>query len=115
MRQPVLILILFFTLSSWKIDKQGPWKVTKEQRVTLYTRPIQYSMSDSPDSLTIQEILIEQEHVIDYINKRLNTDFQSNVKIYLYNLDEAKEKIGTKGGGACQINQIQKTHILHLL
>jgi len=110
MRQLVLLVILLFTLTSWKIDKQGPWKVTKGQRVTLYTRPIQYSKSDSPDSLTIQEILNEQEQVIDYINNRLNTDFQSTVKIYLYNLDEANEKIGTHGGGRAKSNRF-KRHI----
>ena len=110
MRQLVLMVILFFTLTSWKADKQGPWIVTKGLRVTLYTRPIHYSKNDSPDSLTIQRILLEQEQVIDYINNRINTDFQSNVKIYLYNLDEAKEKIGTNGGGHARSN-IFKSHI----
>ena len=110
MKQLFILVILFFTLTSWKVDKQGPWIITKGHRVTLYTRPIDYSKSDSPDSLTIQRLLLEQEQVIDYINNRINTDFQSNVKIYLYNLDEAKEKIGTNGGGRARSN-IFKSHI----
>ena len=110
MKQFFILVILFFTLTSWKVDKQGPWVNTKGQRVNLYTRPLNYSKSDSPDSLTIQRILLEQEQVIDYINNRINTDFQSNVRIYLYNLDEAKEKIGTNGGGRARSN-IFKSHI----
>jgi hypothetical protein len=99
MRYNVLFVILFITFTSWKIDKQGPWIITNGQRVTLYTRPLQYSKSPTPDSLIIQKIINEQENMIDYINNRLNTDFQSSVNIYLYNLDETKEKIGTIGGG----------------
>ena len=108
MRYTVLFVILCLTLTSWKIDKQGPWIITKGQRVTLYTRPLHYSKSDSPDSLTIQKILIEQENMIDYINNKLNTDFQTGVKIYLYNLDEAKEKIGTIGGGLAKSNGFRR-------
>jgi hypothetical protein len=47
------------------------------------------------------KILQEQEQVIDYINETLKIDFQSKVKIYLLNYDEAKSKIGTNGGGFC--------------
>ena len=102
MRQLVLLVILLFTFSSGKVDQKGPWIISKGQRVVLYTRPIHYSMSDSPDSLTIQKILKEQEDAIEYINQRLNTDFQSNVKIFLYNLDEAKEELGTDSGGSAR-------------
>jgi len=108
MRRLVILVILFFISTSWKVDKSGPWVITKGQRVSLYTRPIHYSKSASPDSLTIQCILNEQEQVIDYINNRLNTDFQSNVRIYLYNLDEANEKIGS--GGRAKSNRF-KRHI----
>ena len=109
MRRIAVFVIICFTLTSWKIDKQGPWVITKGERVTLYTRPINYSESDSPDSLTIQKIIIEQENVINYINDRLNTDYQSKVKIYLYNLDEANEKSGIYGGRSK--SNIFKRHI----
>ena len=99
MRYNVLFVILFTIFTSLKTDKQEPWIITNGHRVTLYTRPPHYNKYPSPDSFTIQKIINEQENMIDYINNRLNTDFQSSVNIYLYNLDETKEKIGTIGGG----------------
>lgn len=97
-------LILFFLLSSWKADTSGPWITTKGKRIVLHTRPLNYSETKSPDSLTIQNIISEQELVIDLINDRLKTDFNSKVEIFLYNYDEAKEKIGTNGGGFASMN-----------
>ncbi len=110
MKQIVVLLILFFTLTSWKADTTGPWIITKVKRIILYSRPIGYSKTDSPDSIAIQSIIEEQEQVIDYINKRLNTNFDSKVKIFLFNRDEAKEKIGTNGGGFANLNKF-KRHI----
>lgn len=99
MRYNILFVILFIIFTSLKIDKQKPWIITKGRRVTLFTRPPHYNKSPSPDSLTILKIINEQENLIDRINNRLSTDFQSSVNIYLYNLDESNEKIGTIGGG----------------
>lgn len=98
----LLIIILLF--SSWKADKSGPWITTKGKRITLHTRPSDYSKTQSPDSLVIQQIISEQEEVMDYINDRLKTDFNGPVEIFLYNYDEAKEKIGTNGGGFAALN-----------
>lgn len=99
MKRTFFLLIVLISLSSWKADTTGPWVKTKGERIILYTRPLNYSDSNSPDSLTIQKIIKEQEWVIDYINSSIATNFKLNVRIYLYNLDEAKEKIGTDGGG----------------
>ncbi|MDO9510218.1 MAG: hypothetical protein Q7J34_00535 [Bacteroidales bacterium] len=74
----------------------------------MYTRPLNYSQSTSPDSASIQAIINEQELVIDFINERLNTHFDSKVKIFLYNTDEAQEKIGTNGGGFASLNKFKK-------
>ena len=65
-----------------------------------------YSDYSSPDSLIIQKIISEQEWVIDYINSSIATNFRSKVRIFLYNLDEAKEKIGTNGGGFASSSKI---------
>lgn len=108
MRQIIVLLILFFTLTSWKADTSGPWIITKGKRIVLYSRPLGYSKAESPDSIAIQTIIQEQEHVIDYINKRLNTNFDSQVKIFLFNQDEAKEKIGTNGGGFASLNKFKR-------
>jgi hypothetical protein len=97
-------------LTSWKADTTGPWIITKGKRIILYSRPMGYSKTDSPDSIAIQSIIQEQEKVIDFINQRLHTNFNSNVKIFLFNRDEAKEKIGTDGGGFANLNKF-KRHI----
>ena len=110
MRQIIVLLILFFTLTSWKADTSGPWIITKGKRIVLYSRPPGYSKAESPDSIAIQTIIQEQEQAIDYINKRLNTNFDSKVKIFLFNRDEAKEKIGTDGGGFASLSKF-KQHI----
>ena len=51
--------------------------------------------------MTIEKILLEQEKVIVYINDNLKTNYNAKFEIYLYNYDEAIEKIGTNGGGSC--------------
>ena len=98
MKQIVTLLILFITLTSWKADITGPWIITKGERIILYSRPIGYTKTYSPDSIAIQSIIQEQEQAIDYINQRLNTNFDSKVKIFLFNWDEAEKKMGTNGG-----------------
>jgi len=110
MRRVIILLILFLTLTSWKADTSGPWIITKGEKIILYSRPLGYSKAESPDSIAIQTIIQEQEQVIDYINERLNTNFDSNVKIFLFNQDEAKEKIGTNGGGFASLSK-SKRHI----
>lgn len=99
MRKILILLFLVLTFTSWKADTSGPWIITKGSKIIIYSRPIGYSRSESPDSSAVQSIIREQERVIDYINQRLKTTFDSRVKIFLYNKDEAKEKIGTGGGG----------------
>lgn len=108
MKKAAIILLILFTLTSWKVDKRGPWIKTEGERVILYTRPLNYTKTNSPDSLAIQKIIQEQEQVIDFINERLKTDFNLKVKIFLCNFDEAKEKIGTNGGGSASLT---KRHI----
>jgi len=97
-------------LASWKADTAGPWVITKGEKIIVYSRPIGYSKSDSPDSNAIQSIIREQEQVIDLVNQRLKTTFNSKVKIFLFNRDEAKKKIGTDGGGFASLNR-SKRHI----
>ena len=91
-------LILF---SSFKPDLKGPWIQKAGNQVTVYFRPSGYSATESPDSETIRKIIQEQEEIIGLINLKLGTHFRKKVNLYLYNYDEAKEKIGTNGGGSC--------------
>lgn len=100
MRNLVFIIILL-SLTSFKADLSGLWNRVESENVTVYSRPADYSKTNSPDSTDLQRILMEQNQIIDLINRRLKTDFNGMVEIYLFNYDEAKEKIGTNGGGFC--------------
>jgi hypothetical protein len=91
--------LILSTLSNAKGNTKGPWIVTKSGRVTLYSRPLDYSQSSSPDSLAITNILQEQNDCYNEINNKLQLNDDFEFSIYLYNNDEAKEKIGTNGGG----------------
>ena len=108
MKQTVVVILALLILTSWKADLRGPWNKTEGKRIILYTRPLNYSKTESPDSISIRKIIQEQEKAIDFINDRLKTDFQSKVEIFLYNLDEAKEKIGTNGGGFANLHKSKR-------
>jgi len=95
------IIIVFLTLTSFKADITGPWIRTESENIIVYSRPADFSKTNSPDSIDIQRILIEQNQIINLINRKLKTNFHGIVEIYLFNYDEAKEKIGTNGGGFC--------------
>ena len=100
MRLTVIILV-FLTLSSFKVDLSVPWNMTESNNVIVYSRPVDFSKTNSPDSTDLQRILQEQNQIIDLINDKLNSNFHRKVEIYLFNYDEAKGKIGTNGGGYC--------------
>jgi len=100
MRNVFLLIIVSICFMSFKtVNIDGPWIVSKKGNVILYTRPINYSKVPSPDSLNIEVILLEQNESLRLINSKLGTRFDSNFSVYLYNYDEAKDKIGTNGGG----------------
>ena len=99
MRNYLILLISLTLFSSFKIDKTGPWIVSKKNNIVLYTRPANYSNSPSPDSMEIDKILNFQGEDYEYINSFLKTNFNEQVKLYLYNYDEATMKIRTNAGG----------------
>jgi hypothetical protein len=100
MKTTLLICILILsTVCNAKENAKGPWISTKSGRVTLHCRPVNYSKSPSPDSLTITHILKEQNDCYYEIQNKLKLNDDFEFSIYLFNYDEAKEKIGTNGGG----------------
>jgi len=105
-RIPIGIFLLCI-LTSFKADLSGPWIRTVSEKIVLFTRPNNHSATLSPDSIEIRKIIEEQEQVIELINNRLNLHFDSKVEIYLYNFDEAKDKIGTNGGGFCSSKNLR--------
>lgn len=102
MKYCLILSIALSLFSSFKIDKTGPWIESRKNNIFLYTRPINHSDSPSPDSPNIQKILNSQVLDYEYINTSLKTNFTDQVKIYLYNKDEAKARIGTNTGGGAK-------------
>lgn len=96
----MLTVTLAMSALSQKKNIDGPWVVSKKGKVVLYTRPLGHSKTPSPDSLAIAAILNEQNNGVHYINRQLNTHFRARFSVYLFNRDEAKEKIGTNLGGS---------------
>jgi hypothetical protein len=81
-----------------------PWVSNRKGQIILYTRPYKYSKTNSPDIKAIQNILDEQNQCIRKIIEKTGSVFSDKVKIYLYNYDEAEERIGTNSGGHAEPN-----------
>ncbi len=80
-------------------DMDGDWEVVESERIVLHYRPQGYTAIVSPDRVKAEEMLVEQELAYTAILDRLKLQFSDRINIYLYNEDEALEKIGTSGGG----------------
>lgn len=75
------------------------WKGIENGSIELYYRPIDYSETKSPTWEQADHIINAQNIYYHAIQDSINRSFEDDVRIYLYNYDEAKEKIGTNGGG----------------
>ncbi len=104
MKSIFLFSILLISLTNFSIFKTK-WIKTKRDNVVLYTRPQNFSDSISPDSARIEQVLSEAIACIKEINKKLGTNFNAKVKVYLFNYDEAMEQIGTNAGGAANVKE----------
>ncbi len=82
-----------------EIDHQNDWEVLVSGNVILHYRPWDYSQSPSPTAEEAMFILNNQNFYYQAIQDSINRQFNDRVLIYLYNMDEAKELIGTSGGG----------------
>ena len=90
--------IILISLTSFSLFK-SKWIKTKKDIIVLYTRPESFTNYLSPDSSRINKYLKEGILCVNEINKVLEVNFNSKIKVYLYNYDEAKEQIGTNAGG----------------
>ncbi|MFO8067192.1 MAG: hypothetical protein R6U11_06390 [Bacteroidales bacterium] len=99
----VLLAILFSFnscsdfLASIGSDKE--WIVNESGNIILHTRPEEFSDSNSPDEDAISIILENQNYYYQKIKDSLHINYNNKVLIYLYNHDEALDKIGTNSGG----------------
>lgn len=115
-KQITTTLCIFFLFACEKedvVDFDGPWNKNEAGQVILYTRPQNYSSSASLGEEQIQLTLKNQNDFIAIINRELGLNFTQKCTIYLYNYDEALEKIGTNGGGRTLTNSLTICYAYH--
>lgn len=99
----LICLIILSGCTHWVAleDKDSNWlsHVSSGGKVVVYSRAEGYSASPSPDQVTAQKILSNQEYYLQGIQAALGLSYSDPILIYLYNYDEAAQKIGTSGGG----------------
>jgi hypothetical protein len=97
----ILISILLFSCTDFiaEIDHQQEWEILESENVILHYRPWDYTQSTSPTPEEAMFILNNQDVYYQAIQDSINRQFSDKVLVYLYNKDEAKELIGTNGGG----------------
>jgi len=101
------IIILALTFSACtelivNLDADKDWKLSENGPVKLYHKKPEDSQAPSPTEEQAEKILENQQHYYRVIQDSINKTFSEPVLIYLYNKDQAKEAIGTSGGGLSQ-------------
>lgn len=104
-----IIVLLVFSRPNI-IMRHSEWTKTIDGNIVLYTRPIGYTNSPSPDSTAKYELINEAKYCIDEVNNNLKTFFSKKIKIFMFNHDEAKNIIGTNSGGFVAWNGIYYTY-----
>lgn len=107
MRNLTNIFLLALILSSCtdfiaEIDADKNWQLKENGPVKLYYKKQGISETPSPAAHQVQKILENQKHYYLAIQDSIQKTFSEAVLIYLYNKDQAKEAIGTSGGGLSQ-------------
>ena len=100
----VPFMLLFFSCTEFiaEPDLDENWQLTENGPIKLYTRPAGASDAPSPNQQQINAILENQLFYYYAIQVGIQRTFEDPVLIYLYNRDQAKEAIGTSGGGLAQ-------------
>ncbi len=82
-----------------EVEHQNEWEVLESESIVLHYRPWGFSQSPSPTSEEALFMLNNQNFYYQAIQDSINRRFNDKILIYLYNMDEAEELIGTVGGG----------------
>ncbi|MGM0613645.1 MAG: hypothetical protein ACQESM_09065 [Bacteroidota bacterium] len=85
-----------------ELDADKAWKLTESDHIKLYYKKTGASGAPSPSKEQVQVILDNQKYYYQAIQDSIQKTFSEPVLIYLYNKDQAKEAIGTSGGGLSQ-------------
>ena len=107
MRFITKILLLALLLSSCtefiaEMDADKKWELMENGPVKLYYKKTGDSGVPSPTTEQVRVILENQKYYYRAIQDSIQKTFDESVLIYLYNKDQAKEAIGTSGGGLSQ-------------
>mgnify|MGYP006281304751 CR=1 FL=1 len=104
MKHIIGILIIALMLASCTdfiadVDRDDDWQLMVSEKVKLYYRESGKTDAPSPTRMEARAVLTNQNFYYQVIQDSINRNYQDQVLIYLYNKDEAKEVIGTSGGG----------------
>lgn len=81
------------------VKPENEWSVLDSANIVLYYRPENYSAKASPRLDQARYIVESQNIYYSAIQDSLGCEYNDKVLIYLFNIDEAYDKIGTNGGG----------------
>ncbi len=99
----IIFLVVVFSISCTDFvadfNPQDEWNILESEKIVLHFRPGGFSSSLSPNLQQAREILRNQEFYYQVIQDSIKKHYNDRILIYLYNWDEAKELIGTNGGG----------------
>ncbi len=97
----LLTMILFVSCTDFiaDLDREEDWRTASSGSVSVYYRPQNATAAPSPTAAQAQKIAENQAFYARVIQDSIQRQYEDDVLIYLYNTDEAEERIGTAGGG----------------
>jgi hypothetical protein len=81
------------------IQPEDEWRVIGSGKIMLYYRGEDFSREASPTAEQANYIVDAQNIYYQAIQDSIGKEYHDNVMVYLFNRDEALDKIGTDGGG----------------
>jgi hypothetical protein len=81
------------------VEHENEWSTLDSANIVLYYRPENHSSKASPSMDQARYIVKSQNIYYRAIQDSLHCEYNDKVLIYLFNIDEAYDKIGTNGGG----------------
>lgn len=100
----LLLALLFSGCTEFiaDMDADKAWKLAENDPIKLYYKKQEVSEAPSPTIHQVNGILNNQKYYYQAIQDSIQQTFSEPVLIYLYNKDQAKQAIGTAGGGLSQ-------------
>ncbi|MBN2615974.1 MAG: hypothetical protein JXR71_09805 [Bacteroidales bacterium] len=102
MKKTTILLLIFLTgCTKFMVDirKDNHWLVKEKGNIVVYYRPSGTAEAPAPTTRQAEKIADNQNRYLQDLNDTLHLNFNEKVLVYLFNQSEAKELIGTDGGG----------------